>query len=89
MRRFLFETIHDVAQMIDRKRMRREANPSMGVMDSQSVKTGRRVNGARRKLNSPSCSTKDSSRRDGQPAPHTKFRIVPRRWSHFLGGIAR
>jgi hypothetical protein len=73
MRRFLLETIHDVAQMIDRKRMRREANPSMGVMDSQSVKTGRRVNGARRKLNSPSCSTKGSSRRDGQSAPHTKF----------------
>jgi hypothetical protein len=39
MRRFLFETIHDVAQMIDRKRMRREASPSTGVMDSQSVKT--------------------------------------------------
>jgi transposase len=39
MRRFLFETIHDVARMIDRKRMRREASPSTGAMDSQSVKT--------------------------------------------------
>jgi hypothetical protein len=39
MRRFLFKTIHDVAQMIDRKRMRREASPSTGVMDSQSGKT--------------------------------------------------
>ena len=38
MRRFLFETIHDVALMIDRERAGREASPSAGVIDSQSVK---------------------------------------------------
>src|SRR5277367_4310921 len=38
MRRFLFETIHDVALMIDRERDGREASPSAGVIDSQSVK---------------------------------------------------
>jgi len=38
MRRFLFETIHDVALMIDRERSGREASPSAGVVDSQSVK---------------------------------------------------
>ena len=38
MRRFLFETIHDVALMIDRERAGREASPTAGVVDSQSVK---------------------------------------------------
>jgi transposase len=38
MRRFLFETIHDVALMIDRERVGREASPTAGVIDSQSVK---------------------------------------------------
>lgn len=38
MRRFLFETIHDMAVMIDRERVGREASPSAGVIDSQSVK---------------------------------------------------
>jgi putative transposase len=38
MRRFLFETVHDVALMIDRERAGREASPSAGVIDSQSVK---------------------------------------------------
>ncbi len=38
MRRFLSETIHDVALMIDRERAGREASPSAGVVDSQSVK---------------------------------------------------
>src|SRR5208283_562238 len=37
-RRFLFQTIHDVALMVDRERAGREANPSAGVIDSQSVK---------------------------------------------------
>ena len=37
-RRFLFETIHDMAVMIDRERVGREASPSAGVIDSQSVK---------------------------------------------------
>jgi transposase len=37
-RRFLFQTIHDVALMVDRERAGREASPSAGVIDSQSVK---------------------------------------------------
>ena len=37
-RRFLFQTIHDVALMIDRERVGREASPTGGVVDSQSVK---------------------------------------------------
>jgi transposase len=37
-RLLLFRTIHDVAVMIDRERAGREASPSAGVIDSQSVK---------------------------------------------------
>ena len=37
-RRFLFKSIHDMAVMIDRERMGREASPSAGILDSQSVK---------------------------------------------------
>jgi transposase len=37
-RRLLFRTIHDLALMLDRERSGREASPSAGVMDSQSVK---------------------------------------------------
>lgn len=37
-RRFMFQTIHDVALMLDRERSGREASPSGGVIDSQSVK---------------------------------------------------
>lgn len=37
-RRFLFQTIHDVSLMVDRERAGREASPSAGVIDSQSVK---------------------------------------------------
>ena len=37
-RRILFQTIHDVALMLDRERAGREASPSAGVLDSQSVK---------------------------------------------------
>src|SRR6201999_2014517 len=37
-RRFLFQTIHDVALMVDRERAGREASPTAGVVDSQSVK---------------------------------------------------
>jgi len=36
-RRFLFETIHDMAVMIDRERVGREATPSAGILDSQTV----------------------------------------------------
>jgi transposase len=38
MRRFLFKTIHDMALMLDREREGREASPTGGVLDSQSVK---------------------------------------------------
>lgn len=37
-RRLLFNTIHDIALMMDRERMGREASPSAAVIDSQSVK---------------------------------------------------
>jgi len=37
-RLMLFQTIHDVALMMDRERAGREASPSGGVLDSQSVK---------------------------------------------------
>lgn len=37
-RSFLFRTIHDVALMIDRERAGREASPTAGVIDSQTVK---------------------------------------------------
>lgn len=37
-RRLLFRTIHDVALMLDRERAGREASPTGGVLDSQSVK---------------------------------------------------
>src|SRR5271166_5765894 len=37
-RRFMFQTIHDVALMLDRERVEREASPTGGVVDSQSVK---------------------------------------------------
>jgi len=37
-RLLLFRTIHDVALMMDRERAGREASPSAGVIDSQSVK---------------------------------------------------
>ena len=37
-RRLLFNTIHDIALMVDRERTGREASPSAAVIDSQSVK---------------------------------------------------
>lgn len=37
-RRLLFQTIHDVALMLDREQSGREASPSAGVLDSQTVK---------------------------------------------------
>jgi putative transposase len=37
-RRLLFQTIHDVALMLDRERAGREASPTAGVLDSQTVK---------------------------------------------------
>lgn len=40
-RRFLFPTIHDVALMVNRERAGREASPSAGVIDSQSVRAPR------------------------------------------------
>lgn len=38
LRRFLFRTIHDILVMIDRELQGREASPSAGVLDSQTVK---------------------------------------------------
>ncbi|GCD51290.1 hypothetical protein NBRC106471_2846 [Acetobacter pasteurianus subsp. pasteurianus LMG 1262 = NBRC 106471] len=38
MRRFLFQTIHDVCLMLDREPAGRETSPSGGVIDSQSIK---------------------------------------------------
>jgi putative transposase len=38
MRRLLFRTVHDVMLMLDREQHGREASPSAGVIDSQSVK---------------------------------------------------
>jgi putative transposase len=37
-RRLMFRTIHVLALMIDRERQGREASPSAGILDSQSVK---------------------------------------------------
>ena len=37
-RRFLFQTLHDVTLMLHRERAGREASPTAGVIDSQSVK---------------------------------------------------
>jgi transposase len=37
-RMLLFRTIHDIALMMDRERQGREASPSGGVLDSQTVK---------------------------------------------------
>jgi putative transposase len=37
-RLMLFRTIHDIALMMDRERAGREASPSAGVIDSQTVK---------------------------------------------------
>src|SRR5829696_5325108 len=45
----------------------------------------RRANGARRKPSSPSCSKTGSSWHDGQPAPHTRFLIVPSAVAAALG----
>jgi len=38
MRRLLFRTIPDIAPMLDRERTGRDASPSAGVLDSQTVK---------------------------------------------------
>ena len=37
-RRLMFRTIHDVALMLDRERVGRDASPTGGVLDSQTVK---------------------------------------------------
>lgn len=37
-RRLLFQTIHDIALMLDRERVGRETSPSAGVVDNQTVK---------------------------------------------------
>jgi hypothetical protein len=37
-RRLMFQTIHDVAVMLDREQEGREASPTAGILDSQSIK---------------------------------------------------
>jgi len=37
-RRLLFQTVHDVMLMLDREQAGREASPTAGVLDSQTVK---------------------------------------------------
>ena len=37
-RRLLFQTLHDVALMLDREHAGREASPTAGLLDSQTVK---------------------------------------------------
>jgi len=59
-RRFLFQTIHDVALTLDRERVGRAASPTGGVIDSQSVKapeartrgyvTGKKIVGRKRHI---------------------------------------
>jgi len=49
MQRFLFQTIHDLTLMCDRERAGREASPSAGVIDTQTVKAP--AAGARRGYN--------------------------------------
>jgi putative transposase len=59
-RLLLFRTIHDVAVMIDREQAGREASPSAGVIDSQSIKApaaknrgydaGKKVTGRKRHI---------------------------------------
>jgi hypothetical protein len=56
----LFHTIHNVALMVDRERVGREASPSAGVLDSQSIKApaakkrgfdaGKKVTGRKRHI---------------------------------------
>ena len=41
MRRLLFHTIHDIALVLGREQAGREASPSAGVLDSQTVKAPR------------------------------------------------
>lgn len=71
-RRLLFQTIHDIALMLDRERVGREASPSGGVLDSQSVKAP----GARLRRREEGSRTQAAHRggygwaaADGQPDP--------------------
>src|ERR1700729_3346208 len=60
-RRFLCQTIHDLALMVDRERAGREASPSAAVIDSQSVKAPQaatRVTTLERKLSAASATSR-------------------------------
>lgn len=60
MRLFLFRTIHDIGVMLDRERAGREASPTAGIIDSQSIKApraaergydaGKKINGRKRHI---------------------------------------
>ena len=59
-RLLLFRTIHDIGVMLDRERAGREASPTAGIIDSQSVKAphaaergydaGKKINGRKRHI---------------------------------------
>lgn len=59
-RQLLFRTIHDIGVMLDRERAGREASPTAGIIDSQSVKApqaaargydaGKKINGRKRHI---------------------------------------
>ena len=72
-RRFLFQTIHDIELMFDRKRQGREASPSAAVIDSHSIKAphaktrgydaGKKIVGRKRHI----AADTDGPAVDGQP----------------------
>ncbi|RZI66813.1 MAG: transposase, partial [Pseudomonas sp.] len=73
-RRLLFQTIHDIALMPDREREGREASPSGGVFDSQTVKAphapdgvGLRCRQADQGAQAPRCGGYGRAPADGQP----------------------
>jgi putative transposase len=59
--RFLFQTIHDVALMLDRQRSGAEASPTGGVIDSQSVKVPAEVTMPARKASDASAPSQSIS----------------------------
>jgi transposase len=81
MRRLLFETIHDVALMIDRERADRDASPSAGVIDSQSVKApggasaGLRCRQENQRAQAPHCGGYGRTAAHGQSDDSRCFRL--------------
>ena len=71
-RRLLFQTVHDVMLMLDREQAEREASPTAGVVDSQTVKAP----------SAPGGGGYDAAKRTkGRKLPDQKgFQVLPRRW---------